>query len=634
MIHTIQKWLTRSISPGLVFFAITAAITAAITPIGEHSSAIAQDTIVQSPTRQVITVNGATLSGGVAVGDVNGDGVADIVVGGQDGKVHAYTGAGTRLWEYDTGAMAIVGKPAIGDIDADGRNEIVIGAGSNQTLRNHGGLYVISDQGQLRCSFTTSDANRDNFRDGVYSSPALVDLDGNDGGKLEIVFGGWDFYVRALHHDCSVLWANYVRDTVWSSPAIGDIDRDGYPDIAIGVDTHNEPGYGTVKGGMLHVYNRNGGELPGFPKQIDEVIFSSPALGDIDSDGWLDIIVGTGDFWGNPNCGHPNGCVPGVGRYVNAWNHLGQPLSGWPIATTGIVFASPALANVDSDQAPEVIVNDRGARVYAWNGDGSAVGGWPVTPVTPAGVGTTVSFATDLSPIVADANGDSQMEVLLPSNWEIVVWNRNGGQITRNSFPPAAGAWDLSTDYSITGGPGIGDIDGDGRLELIAGGANSGGSQGRIYIWHLDDAASGGHWQLFRKDALNSGLAAAPAAIAEATDDILVLHPSSNVGADVSSLIRVEVAGGAASVDWRATATSPNRVTVASPPNVATPPYADFTMNIETSGLRSGLNNLGTVEIAGTINGQPIAGSPVTVPVSVYVGDIRYQYLPAVVRNR
>lgn len=191
----------------------------------------------------------------------------------------------------------------------------------------------------------------------------------------------------------------------------------------------------------------------------------------------------------------------------------------------------------------------------------------------------------------------------------------------------------MSTDYSITGSPGVGDIDGDGSLELVAGGANTGGGQGRIYIWHLDSAADSADWQLFRKDTHNSGLVRQPASITQATDDILVLHPEAQVGVAADSLIRIEVANGS-NVAWSATATDPNRVSVPAFPDEATPPYIDFTIEIDTGGLPAGTHDLGEVQIDATVNGQPITGSPVMVPVSVYVGDISYQYLPAAIRNR
>ncbi|RMF30845.1 MAG: VCBS repeat-containing protein, partial [Chloroflexi bacterium] len=67
-----------------------------------------------------IALNGAQVrSSSVALGDLTNDGVPEIVVGGIDGKVHAYRGNGTRLWEYDTGDMAIESKAAIGDVDGD-----------------------------------------------------------------------------------------------------------------------------------------------------------------------------------------------------------------------------------------------------------------------------------------------------------------------------------------------------------------------------------------------------------------------------------------------------------------------------------------------------------------------------------
>ena len=80
----------------------------------------------------------------------------------------------------------------------------------------------------------TNNPHPDGYADGVFSSPAIGDVNGD--GYPDIVFGGFDLHVHAIDRNCHEILSDNIEDTVWSSPALYDVNGDGRLDILIGGD--------------------------------------------------------------------------------------------------------------------------------------------------------------------------------------------------------------------------------------------------------------------------------------------------------------------------------------------------------------------------------------------------------------
>jgi hypothetical protein len=626
------------------------------------------------PSRAAPAVTVVSLSGerieqsSAAAADFDGDGDKEIVIGGKDGMLYvlAYSGSTwSVVWSRQTaddlnaaGAPAtcattnisdIRSAPAVGDLDQDGHLEIVVttggdpGRSADGLAHRNGGVLVYRYDSAWSFSAVpgwpqpkldivglgAGASDPDGCWDGIWGSPALGDLDGD--GDLEIAVEGFDRALHVWHHDGSYPpgWPIDsdspprepdpeldVSRGGWSTPAIADIDKDGLPEVIFGTDYR--------VGGLynLYVFNYDISVLAGFPVQATSNMMSAPAIGDINNDGWLDIVVGTGTYEATG------------GSKVYAWDHTGNLLSGWPTITGGNMPASPALGDLDGDGDLEIVIGCGGegdsynpapcTSLYAWHGDGSSVGGFPMSPANNTGWPADPN-GLPIAPVLADYDGDGSVEILVVNRWSWGISTVENNGASNNDA-------NLVTQTSLSGPPIVDDVDNDGTLEVVIGGGNSGGTNGAIYIWdRASPASSKQPWPMFHHNVARTGLYSLPPEPPKLAfpSQVRVLHQS---GSGNTATRHVWLANeGDGEFDWSITESIPELQVIPSAGTVVTSTSVRF--DVGTTGLGSGWHTLGTMTVSGTAEGEAVDGSPATSTVYVYVGDIAWIYLPLTGRN-
>lgn len=386
-------------------------------------------------------------------GDVNGDGYSDLLVGaynysgGQanEGRVYVYHGSASgpsttaaRILERDqAGAHFGYSVASAGDFNGDGYDDIVVGApdwdgkgaifvyfGSATGIGTTPSFTFVSPQAGSSFGVSVSgagDVNNDGYDDIIVGAPGW---DGSVAGEgAAFVFHGgssnpvtWAWMVEPTNQSGSNFGASVSR--------AGDVNGDGYADVVVGAPGHN---LGQSAEGSITVYHGSStGLSTTFARQVGSNVtnaqlgFSVAAAGDVNGDGYADVIAGAPHLSnGQGDEGRAyifHGSSTGIGASANRTleeNQVGAEF-GWSVATAG---------DVNADGYADVVV---GAHLWAngASGEGAAfvyLGSPTGVPAAHAWVKLGSQSGAELGRAVStagDTDGDGFSEIFVGSPLE------------------------------------------------------------------------------------------------------------------------------------------------------------------------------------------------------------------------
>lgn len=399
-----------------------------------HGEAL-DDTTIMLSDRWGVTINTGFFTGGTKPGiavrlsrpayENPGLSVSKLVVLDYDLRV---------MWQDSWGYSGNpeMGSVTVADLDGDGRDEVIIPFA--QTFFDVPPLYK----------------NR------------ILVLDGATGA----VRPGWPFILPG--------WPEDPYHKVPSEVAAADLTGDGRLEIVVQVSdlgSIRKPGNG------VYLLNADGDSLWKYLFYKDSIhrhgSYTSPAVADIDGDGIPEILCHIGVFSDD----HPYPVVEKRFFIMNAdgtvrrqWQTEG-PGGGWSPD-----YASPAVADLDGDGRPEIVVVRRRGWLDCYDTLGNMRPGFPVDLHIDAGYypptrEITRAFAT---PALADLTGDGRLEIVFGSSGRESCNTRWAGRV--HAFDADGNAllgFPVATRNAIWYSPAVGNVDSDPGLEIITAGCDS-----------------------------------------------------------------------------------------------------------------------------------------------------------------
>jgi uncharacterized repeat protein (TIGR02543 family) len=325
-------------------------------------------------------------------------------------------------WTRSAGTGSTYLGPLAVDLNNDGLMEIVITGTSGVAALN-----PITGSLLWRAPFG-----------GYHSPPEIIDL--NKDGTPEVVFcasvinGAAERGVVAIHgNNGSVYWINRNAASGDNYLAVADINADGYPEIY------------TVQPGKITALTYDGQIFASTYTYYS--CWGGLSVGDTNFDGVFEVYLGERSNW------YPDDNSPGRGLRAFWADNLTEI---WAHPDILCSSQAPVLADVDKDGDLEIIILNQRGGIAVINTDGSVN---TYKGIYRKQLNIPGLTAHSNAP-VADLDGDGNLELITNGNaahqlyqpkiWDLVDWKL-----------------DATLPFPSDEPPGLADVDGDGKWEII-----------------------------------------------------------------------------------------------------------------------------------------------------------------------